>query len=150
MVVGLYPKFTREKIIRGLTMKLNNLMEALIMQAEYIGETFVTLARDNGAYTDRTGNLRNSIGYLIMLDGKVVRDNFQRASQKAGEDGVKTGRAVAERVAKQFPKGIVLICVAGMNYAAAVESKGFDVITSSELECVGYLKDAIKFIQSEL
>ena len=34
-------------------------------------------------------------------------------------------------MALDYPKGMVLIGVAGMGYAAAVESRGYDVITGS-------------------
>ncbi|AOR28727.1 hypothetical protein FORMB_16880 [Formosa sp. Hel1_33_131] len=96
---------------------------------QFIGETFVNEARISGNYTDRTGNLRSSIGYIILLNGKVVEQNFEGNSK-----GQSQGKKVAEEVANQYPDGYVLIGVAGMQYAAYVEAKNFDVITGSAPE----------------
>ena len=35
----------------------------------YVGEACLKEARLNGNYTDRTGNLRNSIGYAVLFNG---------------------------------------------------------------------------------
>lgn len=93
---------------------------------QYLGEQFVNKARLNGNYTDRTGNLRSSIGYIILHDAKVIDKNFEGKTE-----GKNQGQTVANEVGLQYPKGFVLIGVAGMNYAAYVEAKGFDVITGS-------------------
>jgi len=95
----------------------------------YIGEQFVNAARRNGTYTDRTGNLRSSIGYVIVINGDVVRKHVATKS-----DATADVEALIESVRGLY-RGIVLIGFAGMNYAAAVESVGgnhkYDVITSS-------------------
>lgn len=101
--------------------------EKVFESLQYIGEQFVNEARAKGTYTDRTGNLRSSIGYLILHNGEVVDQNFQGSQ----EDGVSKARNFASDLAGEYPDGFVLIGVAGMEYAAAVESKGYDVITGS-------------------
>jgi hypothetical protein len=73
-----------------------------------------------GDYLNQTGNLRNSIGYFILKDGVIIEDH-----------GDNKARIIAEEVASS--SGISLIVVAGMDYAAAVEAKGYNVITSSKL-----------------
>jgi hypothetical protein len=59
-----------------------------------------------------------------MLNGMIVSKYFEPAN--SGTDkaaGVKEGQAYAMKLAKQFPgHRIVFIGVAGMDYAAAVES----------------------------
>ena len=40
---------------------------------------------------------------------------------------------IVTELAHRYPKGMILVIVAGMEYAAAVESKGYDVITGSSL-----------------
>lgn len=42
----------------------------IIKKLSYIGEAAVNEARSNGDYIDRTGNLRTSVGYTILNDGK--------------------------------------------------------------------------------
>lgn len=100
----------------------------------YVGEQCIIEARDGGTYTDRTGNLRSSIGYAVVLDGKVVqRDCVEKV--KDGEDGVANGDAfLSKRISKARKKGIILIVTAGMNYAEYVEAKGYNVLTSAELK----------------
>lgn len=72
-----------------------------------------------------TGNLLASIGYgLVSNEGR---------SKKFGDDapkGKRKGEQVAEKLISQ-QRGSVLALVAGMPYARAVESKGYDVISNS-------------------
>ncbi len=117
----------------------NKQLEAL----QYVGEEFVNRARDLRTYVDDTGNLRASIGYIILDNGKVVDANFKKAEGTDGETGVLVGYQKAEEIAQQNPNGLVFIGVAGMEYACAVESKGYDVITSSAEECMKLLKEII-------
>lgn len=83
-------------------------------------------------YIDWTANLRNSIGYVIVRDGSVVTQGGFK-SAKGGDEGAAEGKAYAEQLAAKFPHGIALIVVAGMNYAAYVSAKGYDVLDSAEL-----------------
>lgn len=106
----------------------------------YLGEEFVNKARISGNYTDRTGNLRSSIGYIILHNGKVVQKNFEGESK-----GKNQAKKVASEIALQYPDGYVLIGVAGMKYAAYVEAKNFDVITGSATE-----RELLKSILSEI
>lgn len=103
-----------------------------LAKLQYIGEEFVNNARLVDTYMDQTGNLRSSIGYVILHDGKIVSMNFKRASGSLdGETGRLQGMEFAAEVGREHPDGWVLIGVAGMDYAAAVEAKGYDVITGS-------------------
>lgn len=75
-----------------------------------------------GDYLDGKENLRNSIGYFVAVHGSfVIKSGDGEAS------------SIANKVVSEHPEGIALIVVAGMNYAAAVEAKGYNVISSSEL-----------------
>lgn len=99
---------------------------------QYVGESCVRHARNHGTYTDRTGNLRSSVGYVIGDNGKVVgRSEFRPV--KESHEGAKTGKEYAERLAAKFPQSIALIVVAGMSYAVHVQRKGYDVTISAEL-----------------
>lgn len=114
----------------------------------FVGESFVNQSRQSGSYLDQTGNLRSSIGYLILKDGVVKRSDF-----KAGDKGDVNGKGVADakahakEVSGQYSQGWVFIGVAGMQYAAAVESKGKEVITGSSLKAEEQLKRLLKSIK---
>ena len=94
-------------------------------------------AREHGTYTDRTANLRNSIGYMVVQNGRIVQTAFtgRTAPTTEGGDANKAhqiGLDYAKEVFSNLSKNkTYLIWVAGMDYAAAVEAKGYDVITGS-------------------
>lgn len=125
-VKGLKALFTGSQIRKVLDKKAKEYEDKMVQTLQFIGERFVNDARVNGNYTDRTGNLRSSIGYIILKDGIVLKNNFRGKAI-----GVAKARDFALSVARIYGTGFVLIGVAGMEYAAAVEAKGFDVITSS-------------------
>lgn len=50
---------------------------------EYVGEQCVIEARENGNYKDQTGNLRSSISYAIVEDGKIIKHGLLRSTSKA-------------------------------------------------------------------
>lgn len=105
----------------------------LLNIAAYIGEKAVEYARKNGSYKDQTGNLRSSIGYAVVHDKKVIlKDALEKV--KNGVEGVQVGNQFRnELIKEQQKKGISMIVLAGMDYAAAVESTNRDVISGSEL-----------------
>jgi len=59
-----------------------------------VGEECVNVARNlnpsEGSYTDQTGNLRSSIGYVVIDDGVIIRKGgFQQVH--TGSEGVMKG-----------------------------------------------------------
>ncbi len=98
---------------------------------EYVGEQCVIEARDNGNYKDQTGNLRSSISYAIVEDGKIIKHGLP-AQYKQGKQGTTEAKKYLQEVGQRF-SGTTLIVVAGMNYAAYVERNGYNVLTSAEL-----------------
>ncbi len=85
---------------------------------EVTGEKFIRNARQISTYRDRTANLRNSVGYMAQSPVGSVSD--------ANSDA---GQAISEVTGEIKDSGLIM--VAGMNYAAAVEARGYDVITNS-------------------
>ncbi|HEY4207983.1 MAG TPA: hypothetical protein VGM31_14265 [Puia sp.] len=175
MGLNITPKFTIEDVRAALLDRANRIEAAAISRLQFVGEQFVTNARDNGAYHDRTGNLRSSVGYIILKDGEQINSNFQafpQADPKAegAGVGVEHGQQEAARIAEElkgkYPRGLILIGVAGMNYAAAVESgnrrasyeggtytaggHGYDVITSSALIAKDALIKGFQELQSKI
>jgi hypothetical protein len=162
MALSIKPKFTKQQLNALVGQKLSRFNDAVVLRFIRIGENFVNDARTNHTYTDRTGNLTSSIGYIILKDGVQLVENFldkpgpelnelPEAQKKAlsgftGKTaeilkadlqkklvGKDLAKKVAEDLAAKYSTGYVLICVAGMDYAASVESKGYDVITSSAI-----------------
>lgn len=98
----------------------------------YVGLQCVTEARKSGKYTDQTGNLRSSIGYVVLEDGKPVKKGtFNKVLATANEAEVKSNELIT-RLASTYNTGLVLVVVAGMDYAAYVEARGYNVLNSAE------------------
>lgn len=79
-------------------------------------------------FNDQTGNLRASIGYIVLFNGVQLVEDFTGVA-----DGIKQGREVAAKEGASYPKGFVLVIVAGMEYATYVEDLGYDVISGSTM-----------------
>lgn len=105
----------------------------VIRALSYLGEKCVREARDRPweeSWFDQSGNLRSSIGYVVVRNGEIVEySDFNQV--KDGSDGVKTGKVLAEELATQYSSGYVLIVVAGMNYADYVEAMDNKVVLAS-------------------
>lgn len=132
--MALIPKFKIQDIDKVLKQAEQKYQEQVIRILRFVGEKAVNEAKSNGNYQDRTANLRNSIGYVIAIDGKIISDDFSATAtgtQSSKENPIKYGKNLANEVAKS-QKGISLIVVAGMRYASYVESKGKVVLTSAE------------------
>ena len=140
---GLTPLWKKSDI-RKLFDKLNERAEFIIMDLlQRTGEEFVEIARLEGNYIDHTGNLRSSIGYVIVKDGSIVGRNFQ-VSEQAGTDkqtGKRDGEQLAMDLVRTFSKGYVLIGVAGMKYAIFVEAmENKDVLTRAADKADDFIK----------
>lgn len=123
---GLRALFTSKQVGEFVDNFIERKQNQILQTLRFMGETFVNKARLSGNYQDRTGNLRSSIGYIILNNGEIVEKNFE-----GNNEGVDKGNEIAATVALNYPKGFVLIGVAGMEYAAYVEAKNYDVISGS-------------------
>lgn len=122
--MGIRPNFSQQQLHQVMLDRLAWMDNAIMSRFIYVGETFVNNARRNGDYKDQTGNLRSSICYVVFKDAKKV---------SPGPIAQKTKKLIQE-LKQKYSKGYVLIVATGMNYAAAVESKGKDVITGSSTQ----------------
>lgn len=130
--MGIVQKTPMSEIDDYIEEQMKRIIDALIYNLKYVGERCLNAARASNAYRDQTGNLRSSLGYVIAYDGKIVyQSTFEVV--KDGGSGSKSGIQYAKEIVRQFPENIVLIVVAGMNYAAHVAATGRDVIDSAEL-----------------
>lgn len=120
------------EIDRYIAGRVEAIKKALVYNLCAVGEQVLNAARLTNSYKDQTGNLRSSIGYVVAVDGEIVQmSSFDTV--KEGREGSRGGKEYAMQLVRDFPHGIVLIVVAGMNYASYVSAKGYDVLDSSEL-----------------
>lgn len=114
----------------------------------------VNECRGLNTYQDQTTNLRSSIGGFIVVDGQIdsmssfeqLPPRIKDTTGKVKYNGGELGKAYAEDLASGEPKNIVMGIVAGMQYAQAVESLGYDVITGSTILSERLIKEALKDI----
>lgn len=107
------------------------------------GEECIIEAKNGGAYIDRTGNLRSSIGYAVLKDGKVVQKGLVNKT-KDGDKGLAEGAKYLERRIKANRRnGTVLIVTAGMNYAEYVEARGKPVLSPAELKAPDIVRELL-------
>lgn len=135
--MGIKAKFTKADVEKMMRERMDRIDKAMIFTLKYLGEQCVRTARENGDYNDITGNLRNSIGYVLVRHGEIIADNFKRSARptsgKGSKSGVSIGKQFAEELARDHTSGYALIVVAGMNYALYVERKYHrDVLNSAE------------------
>jgi hypothetical protein len=133
----LTPNFSKKDVENYLQKRLVLIEKEILRQLQYLGEKCVADGRINGTYRDRTGNLRNSVGYVVMKNGNIIHENFK------GQ-----GKEVATNAARKYSSGYVLIVVAGMKYAAYVESRGYNVLSSAELLAESEMPKMLKRLQN--
>jgi hypothetical protein len=71
------------------------------------------------------------------------------AVKPTGEKGSQEGRSYVQSLASQFPDGVTLIIVAGMNYAAYVERRGIGGMTGGELFARQAVEDLLLELQGK-
>lgn len=122
-----------EEVFADINKKLVEHEDLLITNLQYIGERAVKEARLRGSYIDRTGNLRSSIGYVILKDGYPIKHSDSKQYHK-GFEGLRASQKLLDQVASTYPTGITLVVCAGMEYASYVENiHGRDVLTGGKL-----------------
>lgn len=131
------------KIRKNVQALLANVDKAALYYYSYMGEYLVGYARNKHTYTDRTGNLTNSMGYAVVQEGKVVKTSLD---DMQGESLAKARETINKMVDKVSAK-YSLIIVAGMEYAAYVEAKGYNVLLPAELEARLQIPGGIAKIQ---
>ena len=129
-------------------------VEALTVRTlSYLGELCIIEAKDRPqdiSWYDHTGNLRSSVGYVIVYNGKIIKySDFK--SVKGGHQGSSDGKAFATELASRYASGYALIVVAGMSYAETVEAiDGKDVLASAELFARKKLPEMMSKLKSQI
>lgn len=124
---SLKPKWTYKAMRKNFNrFKTKGKMSAGQQMVSRNGKTYIRTPAGGTSYADWTRNLRGSIGYAILKDGKIIQGNYS-SSQLGKRNAKQTVHRIVTEVG--ISRGLALICVAGMEYAAAVESKDYDVIS---------------------
>lgn len=137
---GLIPLFRNEDIEEGLDDNIEDIEQNTVKVFQFVGEGFINDYRSLRTYRDQTGNLRASGGYTIGVDGQVEEENNPGDTP----EGKRKASSLGRRLAKG--KGVVLVGVAGMEYAADVEARGKDVLTGPAILAEQKLKELMLLI----
>ena len=126
------------------------LKRVLDMKLLQLAEDAVTHAKQNKGYRDRTANLKNSISFALYYDGELVtmHPGMIPLPEEAPKEhrGVETNlEAYAGEDGVVKPTGYSLVIVAGMEYGAYVEQKGYNVLHLTKY----FLRDEMKRILKE-
>ncbi len=145
--MGIEPLFGKGKITSAVATYQQRVERAAIYAFKYLAEGLVSYAKEKRTYTDQTGNLTNSIGYVITLNNKI---EYMGGFVGSGDKGAEKGMQLADEIAKKDGKGISIIIVAGMNYAAYVEAKGYNVILPAELKAMSDFPATIEKLKKQV
>lgn len=132
--MGVKANFTKEDVKKRIDAFLEEIQKKQIARLQELGEKCLIEARTNKGYMMQTGALISSTGYQVFVDGVAIHSRFDAASgaeSEAAAKGIKAGETIAQQVGKQT-KGVALVVVAGMNYAAYVEARGYNVLSSAK------------------
>lgn len=143
--MGIVPTFGKGVIGNKVAQFQGNLEKAMLFLLKSLGEDLVAYAKENRTYTDQTGNLTNSIGFAIVRGSKIV--DYGGNNQPG--DGADQALVMAMKMAANCAGAFSLIIVAGMNYAAYVEAKGYNVILPAELKCQHDFPAAMQKLQAK-
>lgn len=149
---GLMPMWTDQEVRRWFDYYVDRAEEKIFLLLQRAGEEFVKIAREKGKYNDITGNLRSSIGYVIVKDGKILSENYEKGEKGSDKaTGVRAARRLTSELAGTYSKGFVLIGVAGMDYAILVEAmENKDVISAASAHTEEWIKKQSKILFDKL
>ena len=150
---GLTPMWSNREVERWFDYFVERAEERIYRLLQRAGEEFVKIARKKGNYQDHTGNLRSSIGYVIVKDGDILTENY-KLSDKEGSDkhtGLREAKRLVSELASVYPDGWVLIGVAAMPYAVYVEAiDNLDVASVATEHTEAWIKKQSKVLFDKL
>ena len=77
----LIPMWSDREVGRWFDYYVDRAEERIYKLLQRAGEEFVKIARKKGNYQDHTGNLRSSIGYVIVKDGDILTENYEQSTE---------------------------------------------------------------------
>lgn len=157
--MGVEVKVDMNEIRAYLEREVRKHERRLVTMLHYVGQTVVNEIRTShiSNWDDKTGNLRSSIGYTVLLDGvPQATSAFERVDgpergKKNEPDGSMEGKNYLQSLVPLFPKGIALIIVAGMEYASYVEKmQNKTVLAQGEIEAGKLIVSMIEQLNAKL
>lgn len=142
--MAIKPTFQNGAVAAKVQEFQKRLESATVFLLQFMGEELTKYAREQHNYTDQTGNLTNSIGYAVVRNGKIVNYGGEIKSGDCAAEGLK----IAQKMAANASSSFSLLIVAGMNYAAYVEAKGYNVILPAELKAKADLPSYMQKLQA--
>lgn len=141
-----------KEVERWFNYHVDRAEEKMYKLMQRAGEEFVKIARDKGKYTDHTGNLRSSVGYVIVANGRVLSENFELSDKGTDKaTGKQRAKRLTAELATLYNKGFVLIGVAGMKYAVIVEAmENKDVISLAASHTEDWIRKQSKTLFDKL
>ena len=143
----LTPNFRLGRVLQKLSTFSDQVRQRQMEVLSFLGERFVNRARENANFNDQTGNLRSSIGYSIFDGSKIVERKVNTGNAELSAAANKTINEL--RLEETDIGSLVLVVFAGMEYAAAVEAKGLDVISGSVPAIEDELRELIEDLENE-
>ena len=142
----------QERLAKTLIRKLEIIGEECITIARNLGEEYRSMTPEQREYTrhkphqpnyiDDTGNLRNSLSFVVLHNGVEVKSNY--GTNKAPSE------SIVEEMKSKYPLGYTLILVAGMEYAAELTFlKGYDVLSSANIHAKDLVVDFFNKLKSK-
>lgn len=153
--MALKSTFTQADIRKVLEAGKRHINTGMLQSMKKLGEESVKIARDNANRIDATGKLANSIGYIIVADGRVIASEFNKRAKAADNatgtpadenDEAQAGESYANALAAKHNEGYALIVVSGSGYAVQAESLSQDVLTSAEMYVGQHLRSMLNKI----
>jgi hypothetical protein len=122
---------------------ISDMTAGLIAGGKILVDKARAKTKSEGGFGNITWNLRSSIGLCAVNQGRIIETYFPPIGK--GEHGNTVGREMAERLAlySQGRDDVVVVFVAGENYAELVQTTERDVIYTV---IGGHLEDLIKSI----
>lgn len=138
-------KISKSNLKKDLEEMIRRINAITVNELHNVGLQIITEARlksghEVGGFNDQTGALRASIGYIVLHNGSVLVTDFDELNDTTGA-GAQNGLDYANEVGLNYPKGFVLVMVAGQEYATYVEDLGYDVISGSTMMAGKLMKE---------
>lgn len=135
-----------DEIVKHLKEETLKVIGEVVAELSKIGDEVVQgiVNGETSSWNDQTGNLRSSIGYIVTVEGEI-KDEGGFRNYAGATEGASKGREFARSLSYQYPKGIALIIVAGMDYAAYVEAMdNKTVLAQGELEAKRLINEMVQ------
>lgn len=149
---GLTPMWSDREVERMFDYFVDRAEERIYRLLQRAGEEFVKIARKKGNYKDRTGNLRSSIGYVIVKDGDILTEDYEQSSEGTDkQNGIREAKRLVSELLPIYSDGWVLVGVAAMPYAVYVEAiHNLDVISVATEHTEDWIRKQSKVLFDKL